>query len=94
MKDPVIKPNAVDRAMIAADPAAALIGYVSTILAVFGLFDRMGLNADQVAILGGAVLGLVATIRVFYERTRRERLKTLETELKKASNSDPSLPKV
>jgi hypothetical protein len=94
MKDLIFKPNTVDRAMIAADPAAALIGYLSTIMAVFGLFDRIGLNADQVAILGGAVLGLVATLRVFYERSRRERMKSLESELKKASNSDSRLSQV
>lgn len=58
--------------MIAADPAAALVGYLSTILATFGLFDAMGLDADQVAILGGAVLGLMATVRHFYEKSRRQ----------------------
>lgn len=68
----MIRPTTVDKAMIAADPAAALVGYVSTILATFGLFEAMGLNADQVAILGGAVLGLLATIRVFYEKSRRQ----------------------
>lgn len=66
-----IKPKSIDKAMIAADPAAALVGYLSTILAVFGLFEKMGLTADQVAILGGAVLGLLATVRVFYEKGRR-----------------------
>lgn len=66
-----IQPKTVDKAMIAADPAAALVGYISTILAVFGFFDWVGLDADQVAILGGAVLGLVATFRVFYEKSRR-----------------------
>lgn len=71
MADGFIKPKAVDKAMIAADPAAAAVGYLSTILAVFGLFEAVGLNADQVAILGGAVLGLLATFRHFYEKGRR-----------------------
>lgn len=84
-----IKPKAVDKAMIAADPAAALVGYLSTILATFGLFEWVGLNADQVAILGGAVLGLVATARVFYERNRRKSVNELEVaheELKRKSS--------
>lgn len=67
----VIEPKTVDKAMIAADPAAAFIGYLSTILATFGLFKEAGLDADQVAILGGAVLGLMATVRHFYEKNRR-----------------------
>lgn len=67
----VIKPQTVDKAMIAADPAAAAMGYLSTILATFGVFEHLGLSADQVAILGGAVLGLLATARHFYERRRR-----------------------
>jgi small neutral amino acid transporter SnatA (MarC family) len=66
-----IKPKAVDKAMIAADPAAAAMGYLSTILATFGIFEKMGLSADQVAILGGAILGLLATARHFYEKNRR-----------------------
>ncbi len=61
----MIKPTTVDKAMIAADPAAALVGYLSTILATFGLFEKMDLTADQVAILGGAVLGLMGTFRHF-----------------------------
>ena len=71
MADGFIKPTKIDKAMIAADPAAALVGYLSTILATFGIFEAMGLTADQVAILGGAVLGLMATLRIFYERARR-----------------------
>jgi len=67
----MIQPTKVDKAMIAADPAAAAIGYLSTILAVFGFFDWIGLDADQIAILGGAVLGLFATARHFYEKNRR-----------------------
>jgi hypothetical protein len=74
----IIKPKTVDKAMIAADPAAALVGYLSTILATFGLFEKMGLSADQVAILGGAVLGLLATVRVFYEKGRRLAEKELQ----------------
>ena len=66
-----IKPKTVDRAMVAADPAAAFVGYLSTILATFGLFEKIGLSADQVAILGGAVLGMLAIVRVFYEKGRR-----------------------
>lgn len=71
MADGVIKPKSIDKAWIASDPAAALVGYLSTILAVFGVFEWVGLNADQVAILGGAVLGLMATLRIFYEKNRR-----------------------
>jgi len=66
-----IKPKTVDKAMIAADPAAAFVGYLSTILATFGLFEWLGLSADQVAILGGAVLGLMATVRLFVEKGKR-----------------------
>jgi small neutral amino acid transporter SnatA (MarC family) len=91
----VIKPTTVDKAMIAADPAAAFVGYLSTILATFGLFEYLGLSADQVAILGGAVLGLVATVRVFHEKGRRaaevvfhtahEELKRRTSQFEKAS---------
>lgn len=79
--------------MIAADPAAALVGYLSTILATFGVFELIGLSADQVAILGGAVLGLMATMRVFYEKSRRrdhERLQEAHEELKRKTGSFPS----
>ena len=75
--------------MIAADPAAALVGYLSTILATFGLFEWLGLTADQVAILGGAILGLVATLRLFYEKGRRrahEVLHTAHEDLKRRTN--------
>lgn len=74
-----IKPRAVDKAMIAADPAAAFVGYLSTILATFGIFEAMGLSADQVAILGGAVLGLMATARHFVEKGRRKDVQQLQT---------------
>lgn len=74
-----IKPKAVDKAMIAADPAAAAVGYLSTILAVFGVFEKMSLTADQVAILGGALLGLMATGRHFYEKNRRKGVEELHT---------------
>ena len=76
-----IKPKTVDKAMIAADPAAAFVGYLSTILATFGLFEWLGLTADQVAILGGAVLGLMATVRLFVERGRRQAQQILHTAL-------------
>lgn len=72
-----ITSKTVDRAMIAADPMAAGVGFLSTILAVFGVFESLGLTADQVTILGGAVLGLAATMRVFYERGRREAIQLL-----------------
>jgi len=74
-----IKPTTVDKAMIAADHAAAFVGYLSTILATFGLFEWLGLSADQVAILGGAVLGLVATARLFVEKGRRQAQLVLHT---------------
>jgi len=70
----------VDKAMIAADPAAAFVGYLSTILATFGLFEWLGLTADQVAILGGAVLGLMATVRLFVEKGRRTAAQLLHTQ--------------
>lgn len=72
-----IRPTTVDKAWIASDPAAAAVGYVSTILAVFGLFDKMGLTADQVAILGGAILGLFATVRTFREKAKRKEVTEL-----------------
>jgi len=65
--------------MIAADPAAAFVGYLSTILATFGIFEKMNLTADQVAILGGAVLGLMGTVRHFYEKNRRAAVEVLHT---------------
>ena len=68
----------IDKAWIAADPAAALIGYVSTILATFGVFERLNLSADQVATLGGAILGVCATIRTLVERERRRHLAALQ----------------
>jgi len=87
----------VDKAMLAADPAAAAMGYLSSILAVFGVFDRLGLNADQIAILGGAILGLVATFRAFYEKGRRAKMgalreanKSLKELVKEASASSSS----
>lgn len=90
----IIRPNNVDKAWIAADPAAALMGYVSTILAVFGVFDAIGLDADQVAILGGAVLGVFATLRTLRERRQRtavvqlaEEHVKLEAELQKMTGS-------
>ena len=74
-----IQPKTVDKAMIAADPAAAFVGYLSTILATFGLFERVGLDADQVAILGGVVLGLMGTVRHFYEKNKRAAAEVLHT---------------
>lgn len=72
------KTSTVDKAMIAADPSAAAVGYLSTILAVFGVFERAGLTADQVAILGGAFLGLIATGRAIYETARRAKVVGLQ----------------
>lgn len=73
------------RAWDASDPMAAAVGYVVTILAVFGFFKWLGLGPDEVATLGGAVGGLVATLRALHERGRRrdvailmERLRELE----------------
>jgi hypothetical protein len=86
----ILEPKTVDKAMIAADPVAALLGYVSTIMAVFGVFERLGLDADQVAILGGAFLGIIATARIFYEKARRLEFRGLQeswNELKNASSS-------
>lgn len=80
MAQGIIKPTNIDKAWVAADPAAALMGYVSTILAVFGVFDWMGLDADQVAILGGAVLGVFATLRTLRERKHRRDVVELHTE--------------
>lgn len=74
MPQGIIEPTNVDKAWIAADPAAALVGYGSTILAVFGVFDALGLDADQVAILGGAVLGVMGSWRALRERRQRRKL--------------------
>lgn len=85
--DGFIKPKSIDKAWVASDPAAALVGYMSTIFAVFGVFEWLGLTADQVTILGGAVLGVVATLRIFHERDRRkeeEGLKLAHVELEVA----------
>jgi len=70
----VIKPTNVDKAWIAADPAAAMVGYGSTILAVFGVWTARGLDADQVAILGGAVLGVMGSWRALRERRQRRQV--------------------
>jgi hypothetical protein len=72
MPEGIIKPTNADKAWIAADPVAALVGYGSTILAVFGVFDALGLDADQVAILGGAVLGVMGSVRALRERKQRK----------------------
>lgn len=86
-----INPKKVDKAMIAADPAAAFVGYLSTIMATFGLFEKVGLNADQVAILGGAILGLLATIRVFYEKGRRHEVLELHSKHEKLQGDHEEL---
>jgi len=89
MADGFIKPRAVDKAMIAANPLQALVGYLSTVLAVFGVFEAMGLSADQVAILGGALLGIVSTVQHFWEKGKREeaqRLRTDNEELKRRTS--------
>lgn len=77
MPQGIIKPTGYDKAWIAADPVAALVGYGSTILAVFGLFDALGLDADQVAILGGAVLGVMGSVRALRERRQRKEVVAL-----------------
>lgn len=89
-----IQPKTVDKAMIAADPTAALIGYLSMVLATFGVFEALSLTADQVAILGGAILGLLATFRHFYEQDKREVLETLQGVLKRQTNEleEPERP--
>ena len=74
------KLSSAEKARIAADPIAAMVGYVSTILAVFGIFEWMGLTADQVAILGGAIVGVAATVRSFMEREGRRTRERLERE--------------
>jgi small neutral amino acid transporter SnatA (MarC family) len=76
--DQFIKPKSIDKAWIASDPAAAIVGYSSTILAVFGVFEWMGLTADQIAILGGAVLGLLASFRMYYEKGKRQKVQELK----------------
>jgi hypothetical protein len=76
----IIKPTNVDKAWIAADPAAALVGYGSTILAVFGVWTMLGLDGDQVAILGGAVLGVMGSIRTLRERRQRKEMLELHHE--------------
>lgn len=73
--------STVDKAWIAADPAAALIGYISTILATFGVFESLHLSADQVATLGGAILGVCATVRTLVERERRRHLAHLKEKI-------------
>jgi hypothetical protein len=86
----LIRPTAVDRAWVAANPVAALVGYGSTILAAFGIFDLLGLTADQVAILGGSVMGVVASLQTLRERRQRkdvEELVAQNDELKKAASS-------
>jgi hypothetical protein len=76
----IIKPTNVDKAWIAADPAAALVGYGSTILAVFGVWTMLGLDGDQVAILGGAVLGVMGSVRTLRERRQRKEMLELHHE--------------
>lgn len=74
------KLSTAEKARIAADPVAALIGYVSTILAAFGLFELMGLTADQVTIVGGAALGVAGTVRTMLEHQRRKDVEALAKE--------------
>lgn len=72
MPQGIIKPTSMDKAWIAADPAAALVGSISTILAVFGVWTWLNLDADQVAILGGAALGVMGSWRTLRERKQRK----------------------
>lgn len=81
--------KSVDRAVIAADPVAALVGYLSTILATCGVFNSLGLNADQVVILCGAVLGLAATLRIFYEHYKRQELEELKRSADSLAKGNP-----
>lgn len=46
-----------------ADPIAAVVGAVIMILANTGVMERLGLTADQVANIGGAVITIAATLR-------------------------------
>jgi len=81
------KLSTAEKARIAADPVAALIGYVSSILAAFGLFELMGLTADQVTIAGGGILGVAGTVRMMLEAQKRKDVESLTREneaLKKA----------
>jgi len=77
----------MDRAWGASDPVAAAVGYVVTILAVFGLFKSLGLDPDQVATLGGALGGLVATLRALHERSKRRQITSLLEELERHRTS-------
>jgi hypothetical protein len=86
----------VDRAWGVSDPVAAAVGYVVTILAVFGVFKNLGLDPDQVATLGGALGGLVATLRALHERSKKRQITSLLEELERhraSSSHSGSSPK-
>lgn len=50
------------------DPLAALISGVIVLCAVGGLWSRLGLSADDVALGGAALTGIAATIRTIVIR--------------------------
>lgn len=55
------------------DPIGAAVAYVVAILSAFHLPESLGLTADEMGIILGAVGGLIATIRgVLVSRSKRE----------------------
>jgi len=70
---PLLKPAQVDRAWIAADPLTALVSSVIALLAVFNVWSKLGLTADQVAQLGGVLATLGAAARTVYNQSRASR---------------------
>lgn len=54
------------------DPVAALVASVVALLGASSLVSRLGLTADDVALLGGLVLAIAATVRVYLARRAGE----------------------
>jgi hypothetical protein len=83
----IIKPKGVDKAWVASDPLAAIVGATTTILSVFHFFSWVGLSADQVMTLSGAVLTLASALRAIHEKKRREKV---EEFVRKSVSTEPA----
>lgn len=75
----------IDKAWIAADPLAALLGGLVSLAAIFGLWSAMGLTADQMAELGGVVTTIGAASRAIYNKREEKKKKGSDESVSDAS---------
>lgn len=59
-----------------ADPIAILVGAVIEVLAILHVPERLGLGADQVAQLGGALIMAAAAVRTMAAAQKRRKSET------------------